>query len=126
MSDLANLRFDHSTQRRQRAAQLRLAQTKQKIGLILPRIDSLVKNRVAVAGVVDPGRVTASIWSRGAIAATGRGHPGSMFNNGIMTRRDVIAAERCRFAPKASELEFLIPHHTRVPQPASLLFPGKI
>src|SRR5437899_4641505 len=126
MSDLANLRFGHSTQRRQRAAQLRLAQTKQKIGLLLPRFDSFAKDRVAVAGVVDRGRFTASIWSRGAIAATGRGHPGSMFNNGIMAGRDVIAAECPGFAPEIAELEFLIAHHTRVRRPTSLIFAGKI
>src|SRR5205807_9198913 len=113
-SDLRNLRFDESTQRSQSPTQLRLAQTKQKIGRILAGIDSFAKNRVAVAGVVDPGRVTASIWSRGPIAATGRGRPGSMFNNGIMAGRDVIAAECPGFAPEIAELEFLIAHHTRV------------
>src|SRR5438132_4112946 len=117
MSDLANLRFDHSTQRRQRAAQLRLAQTKQKIGLILAGIDSFAKNRVAVAGVVDPGRFTASIWSRGDIAATGRGRSGSMFNNGIMAGRDVIAADCRGFAPDVAELEFLVARHSRVRRP---------
>src|SRR5262249_41641546 len=55
--DLANLRLGHSNQAHQRAAQLPLAQTKQKIRLILARIDSFTKDR-AIGLMLDDSVVT--------------------------------------------------------------------
>src|SRR5437763_2803808 len=49
-----------------------------------------------------------------------------MLNDCIMTRRDVIAAERPGFTPEISELEFFIAHHARVRRPAGLVFAGEI
>ena len=43
-----------------------------------------------------------------------------------MTRRDVIAAERCRFTPEIAELEFFIAHHARVRRPTGLVLAGEI
>ena len=43
-----------------------------------------------------------------------------------MTRRDVIAPERCRFTPEIAELEFFVAHHARVRRPAGLVFAGEI
>src|SRR5215831_747477 len=50
----------------------------------------------------------------------------NMFNDRIMTCRDVIAAECPGLAPKIAELQFFIAHHTRVRRPAGLVFTGEI
>ena len=49
-----------------------------------------------------------------------------MLDNRIMTRRDVIAAERCRFTPEIAELEFFVAHHAWVRRPTGLVFAGEI
>src|SRR5262249_37931737 len=50
----------------------------------------------------------------------------NMFNDRIMTCSDVIAAECTGLAPKISELQFFIAHHTRVRRSAGLIFTGEI
>ena len=49
-----------------------------------------------------------------------------MLDNRVMTRRDVIAAERCSFTPEIAELELFIAHHARVRRPPGLVFAGEI
>jgi len=49
-----------------------------------------------------------------------------MFNDRVMTGRDVIAAERCRFTPEIAELEFFIAHHARVRRPTGLVLAGEV
>src|SRR5437762_13007082 len=96
MRDLADSLFSHSAQRRERATQLRLAQTKQKVGLIFSWIDAFAKHRVAVAGIDDPGRAKLDK----CICTAGVTDPG--YNGGdkrVMAGRGIIAAQRLCVAP---------------------------
>ena len=78
MRDLPDLRLGHSAQRRERTAQLRLAQAKQKIRLILARIDALAQNSAPVVPKCrDYG----------------------MLDNRVMSGGDIIAAKRFRLTP---------------------------
>ena len=98
MRDFPDLGFSHRPERRERTAQLRLTQTKEKIGLVFARIDAFAQNRpVAV-----------------------------MFDDGVMSGRDVIAAERFGFTPKIAELEFFVAHHTRIRRPTGLILAREI
>src|SRR5438046_4082351 len=49
-----------------------------------------------------------------------------MLDNRVMTRGDVIAAERCRFTPEIAELELFIAHHARIRRPTGLVLAGEI
>ena len=98
MRDLADSLLSHSAQRRERATQLRLAQTKQKVGLIFSWIDAFAKHRPT----------------------------GVMFNDRVMAGRDIIAAERLCFAPQITKLKLFIAHHTRIRRTSRLVFAGKI
>ena len=49
-----------------------------------------------------------------------------MFNDRVMTRRNVIAVERCGFTPEIAELELFVAHHARVRRAAGLVFAGEI
>src|SRR5438552_11257031 len=111
MRDLTNLRFRHFAQRRERAPKLWLPQTKQKVRLIFARIDSFTKH---------------GVWSRCALAASGRGRPDSMLDNRVMTRGDVIAAERFGLTPEIAELEFLVAHHAWIRRSTGLVLAGEI
>src|SRR6266481_5827421 len=123
MRDLANLRLGHSAQWHQCAAQLRLTQTEKEIRLILPQIDTLTQDRVTAAGGGDPGRFASDPRIHTA-AVTAPGY--NVLDDGVMTGRDVIAAESLRFAPEVAELEFLIAHHARVRRSACLILSGEI
>src|SRR5881394_441618 len=115
MCDLADLRFGHGAERRQSAAQLRLAQAEQEIGLIFPRIHTLAQHSIAVAGVGESGRS----GFNGRIDAAGLIDPSyNMVNDRVMAGSDIIAAERLCLLPKIAELEFLVAHHTWVRCPA--------
>ena len=49
-----------------------------------------------------------------------------MFDDGVMARGDVIAAERLGLFPEIAELELLVAHHARIRRPAGLVFAGEI
>ena len=49
-----------------------------------------------------------------------------MFDDRVVSGRDVIAAERFGFAPKIAELQFLIAHHTRIWRAAGLILAREI
>ena len=61
-SNPTNLRFRHSAERRQRSLELRLSQTKQKVRLILLRIDAFAQDRGISAN--PPGLHRNGAWSR--------------------------------------------------------------
>ena len=118
MRDFANLGLAHCSERRQCATQLRLAQTEQKVGLVLPWIDTLSQHSVPVAGGADPGRSRL----RRRIGAAGVTDPGyNVFDDRVMAGRDVIAAERLRLLPEIAELQFLVAHHAWVRGSPSLV-----
>src|SRR6266480_2617242 len=98
MRDFSDLGFTHGSKRRQRAAELLLAQAEEKIGLVFARIDAFAQNR--------------------AIAV--------MLDNGVMARRDEIAAKRFGFAPEITELEFLVAHDAGIRRPTRLIFTREI
>jgi hypothetical protein len=79
-------------------AQLRLAQAEQKIRLVLARVDALAQD-CAIRFMLD---------------------------DGVMTGRDVIAIERSRLFPEATELELLVAHHAGIWRAAGLVFARKI
>src|SRR5438094_8210958 len=122
MRDLADSLLSHSAQRRERATQLRLAQTKQKVGLIFSWIDAFAKHRVAVAGIDDPARAKLDkcICTAGV---TDLGY--NVVNDRVMAGRDIIAAERLCFAPQITKLKFFIAHHTRIRRTSRLIFAGE-
>ena len=78
--------------------QLGLTQAEHEIRLVLSRIDAFPQD--------------------GAVAM--------VFDDRVVTRRDVIAAERFRFFPEVPELELLIAHHARIRRSPGLVFAGKI
>src|SRR5881409_160997 len=98
MRDFADLRLCHFAKRSQRTSKLRLAQTEKEIGLIFARVETLSQNCVISV----------------------------MFNDGVMPRCDVVATQSRRFAPKITELDLLIAHHTRIWCAAGPVFAGEI
>src|SRR5712691_3740545 len=98
MRDFPDFGLSHRPERRERATELRLTQTEKKVRLIFSRIDAFAQHRsVAV-----------------------------MFDDRVMSGRDVIATERVRFAPKISELEFFVAHYARIRRPAGLILAREI
>ena len=81
MRDFSDLGLSHRAERCECATKLWLAQTEQKVRLIFSWVDAFAQNRGA---------------SRTGIFV--------MFDDRVMSGRDVIAAKRFRFAPKISEL----------------------
>src|ERR1700733_1182175 len=98
MSNLANLRFVHGTERSQRAKKLPLPQAEHEIRLIFARIGSFPEN--------------------GSIIV--------VLNNRIMPGCDEITAKRFGLFPKIPEFEFFITHHARIRRPAGLVLARKI
>jgi hypothetical protein len=98
MRNFANLWLRHLAEWSQRMPKLGLAQTEKEIGLIFARVEALSQNCVI----------------------------GAMFNDRVMTRRDVIAAQCRCFAPQITELELLVAHNTRIWRSAGLIFAREI
>jgi len=98
MRDFPDFGLSHRPEGRERATQLRLTQAKEEVRLVFSRIDAFAQNSVLVV----------------------------MFDDRVMSGRDVIATERVRFAPKISELEFFVAHYARIRRPSGLILAREI
>src|SRR4029077_3782345 len=49
-----------------------------------------------------------------------------MFNDRVVSGRDIVTSEQLSLLPKISEFQFLVAHHTRIRRATGLVFAGKI
>ena len=57
-------------------------------------------------------------------AVAGRGMV--MFNDRVVSGRDIVTSEQLSLLPKISEFQFLVAHHTWIRRATGLVFAGKI
>src|SRR4029077_1009380 len=50
----------------------------------------------------------------------------AMFNDRVVSSRDIVTSQQLSFLPKISEFQFLVAHHTWIRRATSLVFAGKI